>query len=303
MRRLVLPALAALLAGCAAVAQKPPAEVFFDDFSEPDLAALRASGWVLRTEAGHPGIDGARWDPSAIELVPDPEQPGNRLLRLNARTDGSGAGTVQTQLCQQRKFLAGTYAARVRFYDRPQSGSPGDPVIQSFYAANPLRFDFDPEYSELDWEYVGQGAWGNDKPRIYSVTWQTARLDPWTSYNQAHEEMGALGGWHVLLMQVADGHTHWFMDGRKVAEHGGRNYPASMMAISFNLWFHPDGLLPAGAQPRAYREDVDWVFHARNTVLSPAEVDAQVQRLRRDGQAHLDTVPPAEPVLESRCNL
>ncbi|HEY4080180.1 MAG TPA: glycoside hydrolase family 16 protein [Burkholderiaceae bacterium] len=304
MRRVALTALiAALMAGCASVVPKPPAELFFDDFSQHDLTALRSSGWVLRTAAGHPGLEGARWEPSAIELVDDADQPGNRFLRLNAHTDGTGANTVQTQLCQQRKFLAGTYAARVRFYDQPQSGVAGDPVIQSFYAVNPLRFDFDPEYSELDWEYVGQGAWGNAKPRIYSVTWETVRLEPWTSYNQAHEEFGSLKGWHVLMMQVADGHTHWFIDGRKVAEHSGRNYPVSLMAISFNLWIHPDGLLPASAGTRTYREDVDWVFHARNTVLSPAEVEAQVLTLRHDGRARVDTVPAPQPALESRCDI
>ena len=60
MKRLVLAALIAALAGCAAVTPKPATEVFFDDFSEPDLAALRTSGWVLRTQPGHPGLEGAR---------------------------------------------------------------------------------------------------------------------------------------------------------------------------------------------------------------------------------------------------
>ncbi len=36
------------------------AGLFFDDFSQPDTAALRAQGWVLRTAAGHPGVPGAR---------------------------------------------------------------------------------------------------------------------------------------------------------------------------------------------------------------------------------------------------
>jgi hypothetical protein len=35
-----------------------------------------------------------------------------------------------------------------------------------------------------------------------------------------------------------------FLDGELRAEHGGRNYPVVPMAINFNLWFSPGGLLP-----------------------------------------------------------
>ena len=55
------------------------------------------------------------------------------------------------------------------------------------------------------------------------------------------------------------------------------------MSINFNLWFSPGGLLPATALPRRYEQDVDWVFHARNEVLGPAQVEAHTrgQRARR----------------------
>src|SRR5207237_879853 len=82
-----------------------------------------------------------------VTLVDDPQQPGNRLLRLVARTDGTPQGTAHAQLCQARKFFEGTYAARVRFNDTPAVGPDGDVVVQTFYAVSPLRFDFDPEYS------------------------------------------------------------------------------------------------------------------------------------------------------------
>ena len=102
-------------------------------------------------------------------------------------------------------------------------------------------------------------------------------------------------------MQVAGGRTHFFMDGELLAEHGGRNYPAVPMAINFNLWFSPGGLLPAGTQ-RVYQQEVDWVYHARNRVQSPAEVMAAVQSLRRAGTAFTDSVPPAGPPLASGCD-
>jgi len=285
--------LAASLASISLVASA--ADIFFDDFSEPDVAALRAAGWVLRDRAGHPGIEGSRWAPEGVSLVADEEQAGNRLLRLSAHTDGTAAGTEQVQLCHARKYLNGTYAARVRF-----EADAADPLVQTFYAVTPLRFDFDPEYSEVDWEYLPHGGWSEPRPRIYSVSWHTVRLDPWQSYNQAHEEFGTLGGWHVLVTQVADGKVRWFLDGRELAQHGGRNHPISPMAISFSNWFIKDGPFPAGAA-RYYRQDVDWVFHAKDEVLSPAQVLDQVKALRGRGVDKVDTVPAGG--LESRCDM
>lgn len=280
----------------------PDTGVFFDDFSYPHAGALSHGGWTVRSKPGHPGVPGAHWGPDAMSLVDDPALPGNRLLRLNARTDGTPQGTFQAQLCHARKYLEGTYAARVRFNDAPVQGIDGDPVIQTFYAVSPLRFDFDPEFSEIDWEYLANGGWGSERTRLYGITWQTVRVEPWQAYNQAHEEFGALGGWHVLLMQVADGKTWHYLDGRLLAEHGGRNYPVVPMTINFNLWFSPGGLLPASAQPRVYEQDVDWVFHARGRVLSPTQVDAAVNSLRKHGTAREDSVPATDPPLSSTCD-
>ena len=292
---------AAMLLGQPARAQA--GQVFFDDFSSYRSATeLGQGGWTTRSRAGHPGVEGARWVPGALSLLDDPDAKGNRLLRLRAQTDGTGPGTEQAQLCHQRKYLEGTYAARVRFRDSPSSGVDGDPVIQTFYVVSPLRHDFDPEFSELDWEYLPNGGWGSDKTRLYGISWQTVRLEPWQAYNQSHEEFGTLDGWHVLMMQVLEGKTRLFIDGRQVAEQGGRNYPVVPMSINFNLWFSPGGLLPVSAVARVWEQDVDWVFHARNARLNPEQVLARVTALRAAGTARLDQVPPAEPALESRCD-
>ena len=244
--------LGAVLLAASSAARAWPALLFFDDFSHADLPALRAAGWQLRDAPGHPGVPGASWSPEAIQLIadPDPAHPGNRLLRLQARTNGTPDGTVQAQLCHQRKVLAGTYAARIRFSDEPLSGADGDPVIQTFYAVAPLRFDFDPEFSEIDWEYLPKGGWGSPATRLYSIAWQTARIEPWQAHNAARETPGSQAGWHPLLMQLGEDRSRWFVDGREVAVHGGRNHPVVPMAISFNLWFSPTGLLPRSATPR-----------------------------------------------------
>jgi hypothetical protein len=276
--------------------------LFFDDFGHRDRAALRAFGWTLRDAPGHPGVPGATWSADGVSLVDDPDRPGNRLLRLTARTDGTPAGTQQAQLCHQRKVLEGTYAARVRFADEPASGADGDPVIQTFYAVAPLRFAYDPQFSELDWEYLANGGWGAPDTRLYAIAWQTVQVEPWDAHNAAREVPGSQAGWRTLLMQVHDGKSRWFVDGHEVAHHGGRNHPVVPMAISFNLWFSPGGLLPPSATPRVWVQDVDWVLHAAGRVLSPAQVDDAVAALRRRGVVQHDGVPAANPPLASLCS-
>ena len=222
---------------------------------------------------------------------------------MTARTDGTGPGTVQAQLCHQRKYLQGTYAARIRFTDAPRSGADGDPVIESFYAVAPLAHAFDPDFSELDWEYLPNGGWGSDRTRLYGVSWQTVQIEPWEAHNSPHEEFASFDGWHVLLMQVTRNEVREFVDGRQVAVHDGRNVPVSPMTISFNLWFAVNGMLPAGGEPRVWDEDVDWVFHVRDRVLSPADVDAQVRALRAGNVRRSDTVPAPNPPLQQRCDI
>jgi hypothetical protein len=296
---------ASLLAACAAGvpdATAPDRGVFFDDFSARDLAALQRGGWSVRERRGHPGLDGAAWGPGSVTLVDDPAQPGNRLLRLIASTDGSAANTTQAQVCHARKYFEGTYAARVRFSDAPVQGPDGDVVVQTFYAVSPLRFDFAPDYSEIDWEYLPNGGWGDPATRLYGVSWQTVRIEPWSAHNESLQEFRTMDGWHVLMMQVSGGKTRLFIDGVLRAEHGGRNYPVVPMSLNFSVWFAPGGLLPGVNVRRTYQEDVDWVFHARNQVLSPAQIDAVVAGLRRAGVPQLDSVPAAAPPLASPCD-
>jgi hypothetical protein len=292
---------AALLSACASTPRIDDG-LFFDDFSQPDLAALARDGWIVRERRGHPGLDGAAWGPDSIALVADAQRVGNRVLRLSASTDGTPQGTTQAQVCHARKYFEGTYAARVRFSDAPVQGPDGDVVVQTFYTVSPLRFDFDPEYSEFDWEYLPNGGWDDARTRLYGISWQTVRIEPWLTFNQPHQEFRSMNGWHVLLMQVAGGTTRLFIDGELRAEHGGRNYPVVPMSLNFNQWFSPGGLLPGVGAPRRYEQDVDWAFHARNRVLSPAQVQAAVDGLRAAGTAHIDRVPPATPPLASPCD-
>ncbi|CAM4081040.1 glycoside hydrolase family 16 protein [Roseateles saccharophilus] len=261
---------------------------FFDDFSQKDLDALRASGWVVREGTGHPGLPGARFLAQQLSLE-------GGLLKLRLSTDGTPANTALAQLCAARKFLIGTTTARVRLRDTAGSR---DPIIQSFFLAGPLKHDYDPDFSEVDFEYLPHGGWGEPETRLYGVSWHTVRIEPWESFNQASILQGSFDGWQLLTVQVEATRTRHYVNGRLLGEHTGRNVPSQPMAISFNHWLSA-GAVEGG--PRDYEFDVDWVLHEAGRTLSPAAMQARATQLQHQGKARIDTVPDSG--LTSECNL
>ena len=266
------------------------AAIFFDDFHYTRPDQLTRRGWIVRSAPGWPGVPGATWGPSGVTMA-------NGIVTMTARTDGTPANTRQVQICHERKYGDGTYAARVRFQDRA-----GDQVVQTFYLISPLREPMAPEYSEVDFEYLPNGGWGKKGPTLFATTWETFHPEPdWKAVNVHDAKSQAYDGWHTLVAQVKDGHVRYFVDGAPLADHTGDVYPESLMSINFNLWFIRNGLSPAGAA-REYEEQIDWVFHASDAALSPADVEAEVARFRKARVRFRDTVPAAKPPLESPCN-
>lgn len=284
----------------ATVKSKP--EILFDDFSYTDQKGLKKHGWIVRTAPGWPGVPGATWSERGVTFLKDPKDARNFILRMTSSTDGPNANTTQTQICHQRKYLEGTYAARVRFTDSPVSGPPGDQIVQSFYTISPLKAPMDLDYSELDYEYLPNGGWGIAGPTLYSTTWETFSPEPnWKKDNVFKTVGGSQAGWHTLITQVAGGKVKYFVDGKLFAEHGGDYYPEDTMSINFNLWFIKDGMVNvAGA--RKYQEDIDWVFHEAKSALTPEEVEERVKNLRRNSVKFRDTIPAKVPALTSPCN-
>jgi len=290
---------------------EPQAPVLFDDFIYDDHAGLEANGWVVRSAPGWPGVPGATWWPEGVSFHDSDtlryatsagERP-DRWLRLAAATDGTGAGTRQAQLCHQRKYLEGTYAARILFSDAPAFGPDGDQLVQTFYTISPLAADLDPDYSELDFEYLPNGGWGSPAHTFYFTTWETFRPEPnWLADNTSSLVTSPHGGeWHTLVLQVRDGEVRYFVDGVARGVHGDPFYPEVPMSINFNLWFIRDGQSGASTE-RQYEEYVDWVFHHAGVSLSPDEVEAAVAALRASGTAFIDAVPPLEPALDTPCD-
>jgi len=276
-----------------------PAAILFEDFNYTNKEQLKKNGWIIRTEAGWPGVPGATWSENGVSLHKD---DGVQFLRMTSSTEGSGATTTQTQICQQRKFFEGTYAARVRFTDAPASGPGGDQIVESFYTIAPLKAPMDPDYSELDYEYLPNGGWGIDGPTLYATTWETFSPEPnWKKDNVFKTANGSQAGWHTLITQVMNKKVSYFVDGNLFAEHGDQYYPEDTMSINFNLWFIRDGMTKS-TERRQYQEDIDWVFFQANTALTPQQVEAEVAKMRRSSRGFRDTVPPKVPALVSPCN-
>ncbi|WP_249998724.1 carbohydrate-binding protein [Actinoplanes sp. M2I2] len=265
----------------------------FDDFSYSSRTdpALSQRGWSIRTATGGPGVPGAGW---RADNVAFPTVDGQRVAQLTARTDGTAAGTSHAEFSlSQRRFLAGTYLARIKFADTPVSGPDGDHVNQTFYTISPLAAPRDPSYSELDFsEYLPNGGWGEAGPINYQTSWYTYVPDPWYADNQHSQQVRSIAGWHDVMATVGDGHIRYYIDGALVGDHSGKVYPRQNMSIDFNQWFIDLAGRAAGSTA-VWQQSVDYVFHAKNQTLTPAQAGAAVASYRSAGTAHTDTVTTA----------
>ena len=277
-----------------------PLGLLFDDFSYSTLDEMTANGWIVRSGSGWPGVVGATFREENVSFVDYPDLVGNRLLRMTSSTDGISENTYQTQVCHQRKYLEGTYAARVRFSDVPALGSDGDQVVQTFYTITPYDRPFNPAYSEMDYEYLPNGGWGGPESTFHVTTWETVQIEPWKADNRNNSIHGSLAGWHTLVTQVIDGTVRYFVDGELIAQHGGAYYPDAPMSINFNLWFIEGGLIQSEGV-REYEEDVDWVFHQVGVLLMPEKVNAKVLELRNASVKFQDSV--ISGIQSSPCDL
>jgi hypothetical protein len=277
-----------------------PSQILFDDFTYSTIDEMTANGWIVRSGSGWPGVSGATFRSENVSFVDYPDQTGNRLLRMTSSTDGTSENTYQTQVCHQRKYLEGTYAARVRFSDEPVSGSDGDQIVQTFYTITPYIRPFAPDYSEMDYEYLPNGGWGGPELAFHVTTWETVQIEPWDADNTGNSVQGSLAGWHTLVTQVTGGTVRYFVDGELITQHGGEFYPDAPMSINFNLWFIEGGLMQSEGI-REYQEDIDWVFHEAGVLLMPEEVAARVLELRNASVKFQDSV--ISGIQSSPCDL
>ena len=258
-----------------------PSGTLFDDFhytgaSDPNIAA---HGWAIRTGSGGPGVQNT-WTSGAFTFPSDATAQGGRVMDLTASTDGTAANTQQAEIdTTARKFLDGTYAARVYFNDKPTAGPNGDHVNETFYTITPDNS----LYSENDFEYLPNGGWGGPANSMYTTTWYSAdAMDRVTN-----DAIGSLQGWHTLVATVHGGTVTYYIDGKSVFSSAGKYYPREAMTIDFNEWFID---LPiTGA--RSWDEKVNWVYYANGVAQSPADVQNAVNAYYTAGTHFTDTVP------------
>ncbi|WP_407562614.1 cellulose binding domain-containing protein [Streptomyces sp. 184] len=267
----------------------PNGPALFDDFDYTGHtdARLGQRGWTVRSGGGGPGAPGVGWAP---EQVTFPGDGAAAVLNLRTSTDGTAAGTRQTELYHQRKFQQGTYAARVRFSDAPVSGPDGDQMVQTFFTITPLDAPMDPDYGELDFEYLPNGGWGESSHILYATSWETYRPDPWEAVNTHTAARQSYAGWHDLVITVDGDSIDYYVDGQPFAVHGEPYLPETPMSINLNHWIISGGLA-GSTTPRAYDQQVDYVYFAKDQTLTPAQVAEQVAAYRAGGVSHQDTVP------------
>lgn len=266
----------------------------FDDFhyTAHNDPALQAHGWNARSETGGPGVPGASWLPGNITF---PTRDGDPVAQLIASTDGTSAGTTHAELRQtQQRVREGTYATRVRFTDAPTSGPDGDHINETAFTISPLRYDYDPLYSELDFsEYLPNGGWGDTGPVNYQTSWYTYRAEPWDALRAYNATHASYAGWHDLVTQVADGHVRYYVDGVLTADHtvddkGNPVTPRQDMTMNYNLWFIDLATHTSGTS--VYEQQVDWAYYAKNEVVSPTDAIARAAAFRSGGTAYVDSL-------------
>ena len=266
---------------------------FFDDFDYSSRTDPNFTGhdWSVRTAAGGPGVGGATWAASNVSF---PVVDGQKALQLRASTDGTAGGTTHAQVQQnQQRFFEGTYATRFKFSDTPASGADGDTINQTFYTISPLAYDWDPTYSELDIsEYVPNGGWGESGPVDFITSWNTYQVEPFDGWRISEAQRFSHDGWHDLVATVADGHVKYYIDGDLAADHtddgaGHTVYPRQAMTLN-NQWFID--LTGHAGGTSEYVQSADWVYYAKNEVLSPDAASARVNDCRSAGTTHADTI-------------
>ncbi|OIJ62581.1 cellulose binding domain-containing protein [Streptomyces mangrovisoli] len=265
-------------------------QTLFDDFDYTSSADPRisANGWSVRSASGGPGVSGATWAPENVTFT---ATGGNSVMNLRTSTAGTAESTKQTEvLTKATKFKNGTYAARVRFADAPVSGPDGDHLVQTFFTINDLTAPMADDYSEYDFEYLPNGGWGETSDILYTTSWETYDPDPWQAVNQHTESRQSYDGWHDLLLTIDDSTIKYYIDGQLFGTHDAAYLPERPMSINFNQWLI-DLAGQSSTTARAYDEQVDYVLHVKDQVLTPAQVSAKVGAYRTAGTAFEDTVP------------
>jgi hypothetical protein len=137
-----------------------------------------------------------------------------------------------------------------------------------------------------------------------ATSWETFQHEPWNAVNEEYQKQGSYAGWNTLLITVTENEVKYHIGNNTFVTHGNAVVPESPMSINFNLWFssYSQESVELGRM-REYQQDIDWVLHVPNKILSFKEVESVVNKMREQNVTYTDTVIPARSVLESPCGL
>jgi hypothetical protein len=276
---------------------------FFDDFSYADCNdnVLESFGWnIVDGISGPPG--NAKYNKENVSFEPDANNSNNKIMLLTTKTSNSFESMELARIESEIIFLEGTYAARVYFDNSPIEFNDGN--IETFYTINHLNYPNELNYSECDFEYLPYDVWGggDTSEKMYLTTWETVQEEPWDPNNASTPLSSDFSGWHTLLFQATNGQTvKYFIDGEFQKEHhlsnkGDLVYPETQMQIAFANWiwtgYNNTGL---GKSPvtRTCTMKADWVFHAKDTELTTAEVEYLVKDFRSKSIERINTMNSA----------
>ncbi len=251
----------------------------FDDFSyssSTDPALHVINNWIVVDGPSGPP-SGAIYSKDLITFSADPANPSNTIMGVATTADNNPNNTrhsrIETDIFPYRN---GTFAARVYFDDTP--AQYGDGNVETFYTINSYATCNQADlYSECDFEYLPWDAWHYErKNTMYTTTWETCETRTFDKVVQSY------AGWHNLVYAVIEGQpVKYYIDGQLVATHS-QYQPDSDVNISFANWIYQN-ITGTSTTVRTTTMKADWVYHAKNAILSYEDVLSIVNNLRQGG--------------------
>ncbi|RAW00603.1 Ig-like domain-containing protein [Pseudochryseolinea flava] len=257
----------------------PQVTDMFDDFtytsaSDPALEGL--NDWIVVDGVSGPP-SGAIYSKDLITFTADPQNSENKIMGVATRADNNPQNTRHSRIeTSVMPYRNGTFAARVYFDDTP--AIYGDGNVETFYTINSYATCNNPDlYSECDFEYLPWDAWHWERQKtMYTTTWETCEIRDHQKQVRSYE------GWHDLIYTVVDGQpVKYYIDGQ-LFHTQERFQPDSDVNISFANWIYQN-ITGSNTTVRTTTMKVDWVYHAKDVILSRADVLAMVANFRSGG--------------------
>jgi hypothetical protein len=136
---------------------------------------------------------------------------------MTASTDGSAGGTTHSEVDS-----TGARVLRGHVRDPHPLRRPAERAGRS--ARQRVLFlitdsgDNSPTYSEMDFEYLPTGGWGDNRTQLDFTSWHSS------TDSRESDETGSPDGWHTLVLTMGGGTATYYVDGQAVFSTSGAFY-------------------------------------------------------------------------------